>query len=105
LAKSLLNDPKILFLDEPTIGLDPDVSLKTREIILDILRQRKMTVLLTSHNMDEVESMCERVAFIQKGRIIKLAAVDELKRLHHTDDLEKYLSNWRIKSMRSLPSS
>jgi ABC-type multidrug transport system ATPase subunit len=89
LAKSLINDPKILFLDEPTIGLDPDVSLKTREIILNILRERKMTVLLTSHNMDEVESMCERVAFIQKGRIIKLAAVDELKRLHHTDDLEK----------------
>lgn len=89
LAKSLINDPKILFLDEPTIGLDPDVSLKTREIILDILRKRRMTVLLTSHNMDEVESMCERVAFIQKGRIIKLAAVDELKRLHHTDDLEK----------------
>src|SRR5208282_382130 len=89
LAKSLLNDPKILFLDEPTIGLDPDVSLKTREIKLDILRQRRMTVLLTSHNMDDVESMCERVAFIQKGRIIKLAAVDELKRLHHTDDMEK----------------
>lgn len=76
-------------MDEPTIGLDPDVSLKTRGIVLDILRQRKMTVLLTSHNMDEVESMCERVAFIQKGRIIKLAAVDELKRLHHTDDLEQ----------------
>ncbi len=89
LAKSLLNDPKILFLDEPTIGLDPDVSLKTREIIMDILQKRRMTVLLTSHNMDEVESMCERVAFIQKGRIIKLAAVDELKRLHQTDDLEK----------------
>jgi len=89
LAKSLLNDPKILFLDEPTIGLDPDVSLKTRQIILDILRQRRMTVLLTSHNMDEVETMCERVAFIQKGRIIKLAAVEELKRLHNTDDLEQ----------------
>ena len=89
LAKSLLNDPKILFLDEPTIGLDPDVSLKTRQIILDILRHRRMTVLLTSHNMDEVESMCERVAFIQKGRIIKLAAVEELKRLHNTDDLEQ----------------
>jgi len=89
LAKSLLNDPKILFLDEPTIGLDPDVSLKTREIILDILRKRKMTVLLTSHNMDEVESMCERVAFIQKGRIIKLASVDELKRFHDTDDLDQ----------------
>ena len=89
LAKSLINDPKILFLDEPTIGLDPDVSLKTREIVMDILRKRRMTVLLTSHNMDEIESMCERVAFIQKGRIVKLAAVEELKRLHHTDDLEK----------------
>ena len=89
LAKSLINDPKILFLDEPTIGLDPDVSLKTRQIVLDILHKRRMTVLLTSHNMDEVESMCERVAFIQKGRIIKLASVEELKRLHHTDDLEK----------------
>ena len=89
LAKSLINDPKILFLDEPTIGLDPDVSLKTREIILNILLQRRMTVLLTSHNMDEVESMCERVAFIQKGRIIRLAAVEELKRLHQTDDLER----------------
>jgi ABC-type multidrug transport system ATPase subunit/ABC-type multidrug transport system permease subunit len=89
LAKSLLNDPKILFLDEPTVGLDPDVSIRVREIVMKILRERKMTVLLTSHNMAEVEIMCERVAFIQKGRIIKLAAVDELKRLHHTDDLEK----------------
>ncbi|MDE2214659.1 MAG: ABC transporter ATP-binding protein/permease [Candidatus Omnitrophica bacterium] len=89
LAKSLLNDPKILFLDEPTVGLDPDVSLKTREAVLKILRQRRMTVLLTSHNMDEVQSMCARVAFIQRGRIIKLAAVDELKRMHHTDDLEQ----------------
>ena len=89
LAKSLLNDPKILFLDEPTVGLDPDVSLKTREIILNILRERRMSVLLTSHNMDEVEIMCKRVAFIQKGRIIKSATVDELKRMHHTDDLEE----------------
>ncbi len=104
LAKSLLNDPKILFLDEPTIGLDPDVSLKTREIILDILRQRRMTVLLTSHNMDEVESMCERVAFIQKGRIIKLAAVDELKRLHHTDDLEKIFIQLARQTTNHIPS-
>ncbi|MBF0511884.1 MAG: ATP-binding cassette domain-containing protein, partial [Candidatus Omnitrophica bacterium] len=89
LAKSLINNPKILFLDEPTIGLDPDVSLKTRDIIMNILKKRRMTVLLTSHNMAEVESMCGRVAFIQKGHILKLASVDELKRLHNTDDLEK----------------
>ena len=100
-----MNDPKILFLDEPTIGLDPDVSLKTRQIILDILRQRRMTVLLTSHNMDEVESMCERVAFIQKGRIIKLAAVDELKRLHHTDDLEEIFIQLAHQTEEKFPSS
>ncbi len=105
LAKSLLNDPKILFLDEPTIGLDPDVSLKTRQIILDILRQRRMTVLLTSHNMDEVEIMCERVAFIQKGRIIKLAGVDELKRLHHTDDLEEIFIQLAHQKEEKFPSS
>ncbi len=89
LAKSLINDPKILFLDEPTIGLDPDVALKTRQIVLEVLKERKVTVLLTSHNMDEVEAMCHRVAFIKSGSIMKLSSVDELKRLHHTDDLEQ----------------
>ncbi len=88
LAKALINDPKIIFLDEPTIGLDPDVALKLRSIILNVLKARKMTVLLTSHNMDEVQAMCDRVAFIKKGQIVKLATVDELKRLHNTDDLE-----------------
>ena len=89
LAKSLLNDPQIIFLDEPTIGLDPDVALKTRAIILDTLKKRGVTVLLTSHNMDEVQAMCDRVAFIKKGRILKLATVHELKRLHNTEDLEQ----------------
>jgi ABC-type multidrug transport system ATPase subunit/ABC-type multidrug transport system permease subunit len=89
LAKSLLNDPKILFLDEPTIGLDPDVALKTRQIVKDILKKKKVTVLLTSHNMAEVEDMCQRVAFIKKGEIINLSSIAELKRMHHTDDLEE----------------
>jgi len=89
LAKSLLNDPKILFLDEPTIGLDPDVALKTRQIVKEVLKQRKVTVLLTSHNMAEVEDMCHRVAFIQKGKLVKLAPIQELKALHQTDDLEQ----------------
>ncbi len=89
LAKSLLNGPKILFLDEPTIGLDPDVAIKTRQVVKDVLKERKMTVLFTSHNMDEVEELCQKVAFIQKGNIVKLASIQELKRLHHTDDLEE----------------
>lgn len=89
LAKSLLNDPKILFLDEPTIGLDPDVALKTRRIVKEVLKERKVTVLLTSHNMPEVEDMCHRVAFIRRGRLIRLEPINELKRLHQTDDLEE----------------
>jgi ABC-2 type transport system ATP-binding protein len=89
LAKSLLNDPKIVFLDEPTVGLDPDVSIKIRQVIMDVLKKRGVTVLLTSHNMSEVEEMCDRVAFIKQGKIIKLATVAELKTKHQTDDLEK----------------
>lgn len=88
LAKALLNDPKIVFLDEPTIGLDPDVALKTRAIVTDILKTRRVTVLLTTHNMDEVETMCDRVAFIKSGRILRVATIPELKEWHGSDDLE-----------------
>ena len=89
LAKAMLNDPKILFLDEPTIGLDPDVAIQTREIVKDVLKSKQVTVLFTSHNMPEVEEMCQRVAFIRKGNIVKLAAIAELKKLHNTNDLEQ----------------
>lgn len=89
LAKSMLNDPQVLFLDEPTVGLDPDVALKMRAAIMDLLKSRKMTVLLTTHNMDEAEAMCNRVAFIKGGKILRLASPEELKKAHQTDDLEE----------------
>lgn len=89
LAKAMLNDPKIIFLDEPTIGLDPDIAAKTREIILNIHKNSKVTVLLTTHNMHEAEAMCERIAFMKQGRIVHLAAPDELKRMHGKKDLEE----------------
>ncbi len=88
LAKSLLNHPKIIFLDEPTIGLDPDIAAKTREIIMNVLKDSNVTVLLTTHNMPEAELMCDRIAFIKQGRIIKLATPRELKHLHGREDLE-----------------
>jgi ABC-type multidrug transport system ATPase subunit/ABC-type multidrug transport system permease subunit len=84
LAKSLLNRPRIVFLDEPTVGLDPDVALKTREVILNILKRSKVTVLLTTHNMAEAEAMCDRIAFIKQGQVLKVATPQELK-----DDLKK----------------
>jgi ABC-type multidrug transport system ATPase subunit/ABC-type multidrug transport system permease subunit len=88
LAKALINDPKIIFLDEPTVGLDPDVAAKTRDIIMHILKTRKVTVLLTTHYMHEAEVMCERIAFIKGGQLLKLATPQEFKAVHSTDDLE-----------------
>lgn len=89
LAKAMLNDPKIIFLDEPTVGLDPDIAAKTREIVMKVLRETKVTVLFTTHNMQEAESMCKRVAFIKQGRILHLASPQELKTMHHKKDLEE----------------
>ena len=67
LAKALLNDPEILFLDEPTASLDPDMADKTRQVLLDIQKERGTTVLITSHNMAEMESLCDRILFIDGG--------------------------------------
>lgn len=89
LAKSLLNDPKVLFLDEPTVGLDPDVAIAMRTIIQDVLKAKGVTVLLTTHNMVEAELMCKRVAFIKDGRILHLASPQVLKKMHGTNDLEQ----------------
>jgi len=68
LAKALLNDPAILFLDEPTASLDPDIADKTRRILKDIQRDQGTTVLITSHNMAEMEFLCDRILFIERGR-------------------------------------
>jgi ABC-type multidrug transport system ATPase subunit/ABC-type multidrug transport system permease subunit len=88
LSKALLNDPKIIFLDEPTIGLDPDVAQQTRRVILDILKRKKITVLFTTHNMPEVEMMCNRIAFINGGRLLRLATPQELKDARGKKELE-----------------
>jgi ABC-type multidrug transport system ATPase subunit/ABC-type multidrug transport system permease subunit len=105
LAKALLNEPKIIFLDEPTLGLDPDVAIRTRQIIQDILRNTKVTVLLTTHNMREAEQMCQRIAFIQQGRLLKLATPEELKFTQKKKDLEEvFLELAQASRGTSLPS-
>lgn len=70
LCKALLNDPQVLFLDEPTSSLDPDIAQKTRELLLKIKHERNISILYTSHNMGEVTQMCDRVIFLQKGKIV-----------------------------------
>ena len=88
LAKCLINEPKIIFLDEPTVGFDPDVAVKIRQLILDIYKKTGATILLTTHYMPEAEKMCRRIAFIKEGRLIRLATPGELKTLQGKKDLE-----------------
>jgi ABC-2 type transport system ATP-binding protein len=80
LAKALLNDPEVLFLDEPTLGLDPDVSIRIRAQIAELRRQRGTTIILTTHYMREAEELCDRIAFIKGGRILAEGSAEELKR-------------------------
>ena len=80
LAKSLINDPRILFLDEPTVGLDPKVSLLIRERLRRLNRDRQTTIILTTHQMDEAEEMSDRIGFLKDGRFIRIASAADLKR-------------------------
>ena len=80
LAKSMLNSPEILFLDEPTVGLDPQVAAKIRDQIKEIQRERGITIVLTTHNMAEAEYLCDRIAFLKGGRISNIGTAHELKR-------------------------
>jgi ABC-2 type transport system ATP-binding protein len=80
LAKALVNEPELLFLDEPTLGLDPDVSVRVRQHIAELRRERGMTIVLTTHYMREAEELCDEIAFIKAGRILARGTADGLKR-------------------------
>ena len=79
-AKALLNRPEVLFLDEPTLGLDPDVSVRIRAQIARLRRELGTTIILTTHYMREAEELCDEIAFIKGGRILARGAADALKR-------------------------
>ena len=83
LARTLLPNPPILLLDEPTVGLDAQTAIETRKLILALNRELHKTILLTSHNLYEVEKLCERVAIINTGKIVALGTMDQLAHLIH----------------------
>ena len=70
LARALLNEPELLILDEPTASLDPDIAEKTRAFLMTLRRERGLSILYTSHNMAEVEEICDRVVFLHGGRVV-----------------------------------
>lgn len=89
LAKALLNDPEILLLDEPTASLDPEMADTTRKLLRQIKKERNLTVLYTSHNMHEVEELCERLIFLFKGKVIAKGTPQELIEKHNVKNLEQ----------------
>ena len=89
LAKALINDPEILLLDEPTASLDPDVGDYIRTYIENFASKRGTTILLASHNMNEVERLCSEVMMMKKGKIIDKGTCNDLIKKHGRKNLEE----------------
>src|SRR4030067_1398239 len=105
LAKALLNEPRLLFLDEPTVGLDPDMAIKIRKLIKQIHEEKGITIVLTTHYMKEAEQLCGRIAFIKNGEIIANAAPSELKRQMKLGEkiIIDYEGTFDISSLKDIP--
>lgn len=89
LCKAFLNDPQILFLDEPTASLDPNMAQKVRNIILDIQKEKQLTIVYTSHNMQEVQNISDYVVFLSQGQIISQGTPTEIINNTSTTSLEE----------------
>ena len=86
IARALINDPEVLFLDEPTSGLDPQSSRELRQLVCT-LRDQGKTIILTTHNMEEADLLCDRLAIIHKGKIVAEDTPGQLKKKYGEDVL------------------
>ena len=91
LAAALLHNPRLLFLDEPTIGLDVLAKARIRDFLKDINREFKTTVILTTHDLGDIEALCPRVAIIDRGRMLFDDAVENLYTQWGNDNLEEII--------------
>ncbi len=89
LAKALINEPSVLFLDEPTASLDPETGDFVRKFIENISKEKKMSILLASHNMDEVKRLCKNVLMMNDGIIIDKGTPNDLIEKHGKKNLEE----------------
>jgi len=89
LARALLTSPVLLLLDEPTTGLDPRSKVEVQDFVRELRAAHDTTILLCTHDMDEAESLAERVGILDGGRLVALAPVGEIKRLHSVQTLEE----------------
>jgi ABC-2 type transport system ATP-binding protein len=92
IARAILHRPQIVFLDEPTRGLDPVVGRELRQLITDMSSQG-VTIFLTTHYMEEADQLCDRVAFLSEGRIVALDTPNNLKTAHGNNEVNVTLKN------------
>jgi len=93
LARSMIHDPDVLFFDEPSAGLDPEAQKMVRELILRLAREKGRTVFLNSHNLDDVQRVCSKVAILQHGEIKAYDTVENLRRKVRTPAVEIVLTD------------
>jgi ABC-2 type transport system ATP-binding protein len=103
LALALINDPQLLFLDEPTTGLDPQVRLEIRDLIQE-LRADNRTILMTTHYIEEAERLCDRVAVIDAGQIIALGRPRDLQEKSANQSAIEIRLNQPLRDYSALPS-
>jgi len=103
LARGLLHRPAVLFLDEPTLGLDPQTRARTWEYIKRMAQTEQTTVVLTTHYMEEAEQVCDRVGIIDHGKIIALGSPAELKQTMGGYNVVLRVKNPPLERIRSLP--
>lgn len=89
LAKALMTEPKVLFLDEPTASLDPDIVNKIKSFLKEYQRSEGLSILYTSHNMREMEEMSDRIIFLQRGKIVAEGTAPEIIQRYGQRDLEE----------------
>ena len=93
LAAALIYHPDILFLDEPTIGIDVLSRERIRQFIKKVNEERHTTIILTTHDVSDIESLCEKMIIIDRGALIYDGTLPQLKQLYQTTDLEEIIKN------------
>lgn len=88
IAQALLHKPNLLILDEPTNGLDPEGIKELRELIKDLAEKENMSIVISSHNLSELESFCNKVTIIKNGKIVETSTINEVKKVEHSYIIE-----------------
>jgi len=90
IAEVMIKEPRLIFLDEPTIGLDPDGTNRMLDLIHSLSREKKITVFLSSHLLDQVQRICDRVGIMIKGNLVAVGPIQDLARKKLGLDKEHY---------------